>query len=111
MSRNREYSVRRATAADADVILRVHHDSVRILCSADYSPEQIAAWIAQADNPHWLQTRIAMPHYDVFVAELYGAVVGFAERYEAEVCAVYVHPFHTRRGLAMKMLTELECAA
>jgi GNAT superfamily N-acetyltransferase len=109
--RSREYTVRPATAADADAILRVHHDSVRILCSADYAPEQIAAWIGQEDDPDWLAKRIAMPGSQIVVAELYGSVAGFAERWEDQVGAVYVHPFQTRRGVGSMMLTELERSA
>ena len=109
--RSREYTVRPATAADADMILRVHHDSVRILCAADYSPQQIAAWIGQEDDPDWLAKRIAMPRSLIVVAELYGSVAGFAERWEDQVGAVYVHPFHTRRGVGSLMLRQLEQSA
>ena len=109
--RSREYTVRPATAADADAILRVHHDSVRILCAADYTPQQIAAWIGQEDDPVWLVKRIAMPRSLIVVAELYGGVAGFAERWEDEVGAVYVHPLHTRRGVGSLMLTQLEQSA
>jgi putative acetyltransferase len=109
--KSREYTIRPAIATDADEILRVHHDSVRLLCAADYSPEQIAAWIGQADEPDWLERRIARPRYHVIVAELYGSIAGFAERGDHEIFAVYVHPFHTRRGVASMMMAELERTA
>lgn len=106
-----EYTLRPANAADADAIIRVHHDSVRLLCAQDYSPEQIAAWCALEDDADWLAKRIATPGCAIVVAELYGTVAGFAERWKAEIGAVYVHPFHTRRGVASMMLAELERSA
>jgi hypothetical protein len=35
------FCTRRATVDDASVILRVHVDSIRRVCSADYTSEQI----------------------------------------------------------------------
>src|SRR5215212_2305277 len=93
--KSREYTLRPATAADADAIVRVHHDAVRILCANDYTPEQIAAWCGQEDDSDWLDRRMGRAHYAIVVAELYGAIAGFAERSEDEIGAVYVHPFHT----------------
>jgi putative acetyltransferase len=109
--KSREYTLRPAIATDADAILRVHHDSVRMLCSADYSQEQIAAWIGQADDAAWLGRALLLPGYQIVVAELYGSVAGFAERQGDEIFAVYVHPFQIRRGVASMMLAELEFGA
>lgn len=102
-------TIRRATPDDAEQITPVHVASIRTLCAKDYSPEQVDAW-AGWKTPE--QYRNAMAAGEVFfVAELAGAVVGFAVLLRDEVKAVYVHPHHSGKGIGGKLLDAVEAEA
>jgi putative acetyltransferase len=108
----RSYHIRHATPADAPAIIQVHSDSVRLLCTVDYTTQQIAAWERQMARAHWLRGKVPQPRYAVLVAEEPdGSIIGFAERWRNEIYAVYVHPFYTRRGIGRALLGELERSA
>ena len=107
------FHIRPATAADADAIIQVHAESVRILCAADYPPWQIDAWMTQVKNVvgNWLETKLSLPGLMMLVAESNFSVVGFGERWLKEIYAVYVHPLYTRRGIGSALVAELERSA
>jgi len=104
------YHLRPATPADAAAILQLHAESVHLLCAADYTPEQIHAWVGLIPKPDWLQTKFIIG-VRVIVAESDQGLLGFAERWNEEIFAVYVHPLHIRRGIGSALLDELERTA
>jgi putative acetyltransferase len=105
------YRVRPAVPSDADAICAVHVASIRGLCAADYTAEQIDGW-AGAKHPDGYRRAMAAGER-MFVAELQpgGAgnlVIGLAGVHGNEVRAVYVHPDHVGRGVGGALLAALE---
>jgi putative acetyltransferase len=98
--------IRRARDEDALKIRNVHVASIRTLCARDYTPEQIAAWIA---NIRLAGYRQAMREGEVmFVAERGPRIAGFSGILADEVRAVYVHPRFIRRGVGSLLLRAAE---
>ena len=104
------FELRRAVAADAQAVRRVHGASIRELCARDYPPEQIEAW---ASPSRIEQYRFAIARHEFYVAVSGDSVVGFSELDDerGEVKAVYVDPAWSRRGVGRALLAELERAA
>src|SRR4029453_6432136 len=55
----------------------------------------------------WMRETV-IPRQQVWVAEIDGAVVGYASLYEGFLTNLYVHPSHQRRGIGGALLTEGE---
>src|SRR5215212_8797941 len=108
MHRRADYALRPANAADAESILRVHTESLMVLCAGDYTPEQLAGWAKLPVDAQWLPRKFAAGDVVLVAEDSDGIVVGFGERTGGEIRAVYVHPLHVRRGIASKLLAELE---
>lgn len=104
------FHVRRALPADAEAVRRVHRASIREVCAADYSPEQIEAWASPARIE---QYQFAIARHELHVAVSQATVMGFSELDEerGEVKAVYVDPAWLRRGVGRALLAELERVA
>lgn len=105
--------IREAVAADAAAILNIHYDAVHQLGEDHYSPEQLNAWsppVNQDRINHFLENAD-----DVYrlVAEMNGAVVGFAEMVieKTELRACYVSPQYTRQGIGQALVNALEGTA
>lgn len=99
--------VRAARFRDAAGIRAIHLAAIRQICARDYTPAQIAAWAEPAPLARY---RDAIAAHPFLVAELDGALAGFAELEltTREVRAVYVHPRQLRRGVGRALLAELE---
>ncbi len=102
-----QITVRRAFQDDADNILALHMASIKELCSADYSQEQIDAWTANrlAAGYKWAMSEGGE---SMFVALAEDRIVGFASFRADEVCAVYVSPDHAGRGVGRVLLKTVE---
>lgn len=102
--------VRPATGADAEEIFRVHSESIRVLCSGKYEPEEIAAWIAVRTPDSY---RVALATRELFVAEWLGEVVGFGQLdpQKAEIEACYVAPGAIGVGVGVALLFRMETEA
>ncbi len=102
--------IRRAHASDAERICRTHVASIRRLCSTEYSPEQIAAWVGTRTAGDYLK---AIEVATVFVAEREGEIAGFAifDVEEGLILAIYVHPDQVRRGIGSRLLKAIEAEA
>jgi GNAT superfamily N-acetyltransferase len=100
------FVVRRATPADSETILQLHVDSIRRICAASYTPEQIDAWAGSKRAEKYTQ---GMASGDsMFVAESTGPLLGFAALRGDNVLAVYVSPDHQHRGVGKALLAALE---
>ena len=102
--------IRPATESDAEEIFRVHSDSIRVLCSSRYGPEEIEAWIAVRSPASY---RVALASRELFVALWQDEIVGFGQLdpEKAEVEACYVAPAATGSGIGAALLSTMEGAA
>jgi len=103
-------AIRRAVPDDAPAIYDVHLSAITNVCALDYSPEEIAGWVAGKTAAGYLPSIEA---HDFFVATVAARVVGFSEfdPETQEVSAVYVHPDYLERGIGATLLNEVEAAA
>ena len=69
-------TIRDAVESDADSILQVHASSVRQLCSAHYSEEQISGWVERQSKERFVQL-IARNDDFVVAEDGSGQVIGF----------------------------------
>ena len=90
--------IRHGTEADADAILDLHVRSIREICSRDYTPEQIEAWVGPKRAAHYLEP---IRGQRLWVAERDGRVVGLGDYHATrnEICAVYIHPDFVGQGI------------
>jgi len=102
--------VRPAHESDVDAIVRVHGESIRVLCRERYGEREIAAWIAFRPPEAY---RSAFASRELFVAERRGAVIGFGQldprRGEIEAC--YVAPDAVGGGVGAALLQKMEAEA
>ncbi|GAB3702987.1 GNAT family N-acetyltransferase [Nocardiopsis oceani] len=99
--------IRRYEQRDAAATLDVFVGAVTETASADYSPEQIAAW-AGPERPDLDRWNSARQKLETFVAEIDGTVAGFADVSETGyVDMVFVSPRAGRRGVATALLDQV----
>lgn len=102
-------TVREATAADAEHIWRLHVRSIRELCLADYTPQQIEAWAGPKRPEHYRQ---ALARGEVvFVAETGGEPLGFVSAEADELRGLYVAPAAVGHGIGTALLKRMEADA
>lgn len=101
-----ELMIRVARPEDAKAICRLHVASIRVLCTRDYTPEQIEAWAGPkraADYVRGMEAGEAM-----YVAEARGELSGFGCRLGNELRALYVAPTATGGGVGTAILKRIE---
>lgn len=112
--------VREATPEDADGIQTVHAEAIAELASADYTQEQIDAWLEPIESADY--ESITSSEYYYVVAENGEEIVGFGSvcsetpdgyesTVEGEITGVYVHPSVAGEGVGTSMLSALETEA
>ncbi|MBH0117026.1 GNAT family N-acetyltransferase [Salinibacterium sp. NG253] len=110
-TRSTPIDVRPYRPADAAPTLAVFLSAVTITASADYSPQQIAAW-ARADEreiPVWDQSMSAR---NSFVALVDGEIAGFSDvSSDGYIDMMFVSPQHSRQGVAAALLDFIEVIA
>jgi putative acetyltransferase len=92
---------------DAAAVARVFTDSVRSIGTADYSPEQLAAWAPEPpDLEHW---RTRLGKLICFVAEIDSELVGFVTfAANGHLDHLYVHSRFQRMGVASALMRRVE---
>ncbi len=95
---------------DLAAIGQLFFEAVHRVNSRDYSPSQIQAWAPEPWPPSYWRERFQP--YQVFVAELAGQVVGFAELDLAEghVDCFYVHHAYQHQGIGRMLMQAIERA-
>lgn len=102
--------IRRAQHTDAHKIIDVHVRSIRDVCSADYTPEQIEAWAGRKFKPElWCQS---IDRDYVWVVELNSEVVGFGHlaimsETTAEVMGLYFLDVLRGKGAGKSLLKQM----
>jgi len=112
--------VRKATAADAEAVRRVHHASITELGTQAYSQEQVTAWARGCEATDH-EAAIEAEVLDYLVAETddivgFGALnreppADYVSALDAEITAVYVLPSVARNGVGTRLYEELELRA
>lgn len=102
---------RRAKSEDIDKITKLYFDTVTNVNSKDYSPEEIKVWSGSAHNNNERWERAVNEQYFI-VAEMNKEIVGFGSIAEnGYLDFMYVHKDHQRKGIALKLLNEIESKA
>lgn len=101
--------IRRAAPSDVPLLCTIHNASIRSLCSADYTPEQIRDW-TRALKP---EGYIKAMEVNEFMMAVDRGIVGFCifSMEKAEVTALYVAPGFIRQGTGRAFITEVESLA
>src|SRR4051812_13209793 len=104
-------TIRLATPDDADALCDLHIRSIRVLCAADYTPEQIEAW-CRPKAPEKYRLAMTEGGETMFVAvDEVGSLAGFSSFKGDELYAIYVAPDSVRRGIGRRLLETVESAA
>ena len=99
-------SIRAYTSDDAESTLWIFHEAITVTASADYSPEQIAAWARPRDLAAW---DVSMRRRKSHVALVEGQVVGFSDvSDEGYIDMLYVAPEFAHRGVGRALIKFLE---
>jgi putative acetyltransferase len=95
--------VREYRAGDVAAIVALFRDTVRLVNSRDYSPEQVEAWAPDDIDVGVWAHRLARA-FSV-VAEIDGRVAGFADVEDVgHLDCLYVHAGHQRCGVGRALL-------
>lgn len=92
-------TLRRATAADAAAIARLHRLTVRV--SLDFLPE-----LHTAEEDLTFFAERLLPTHETWVAEVEGQVAGYAAFDADWIAHLYIHPDHQGRGLGDALLRQ-----
>lgn len=99
--------IRQAKGKDLKSILNLFELTIRSTCSSDYSQEQIDIWTASIHNIDKWNQRIEKQYF--IVSEIDNVLAGFSSLHKHEyIDLLYVSKDYLRRGIASKLLSELE---
>lgn len=101
-----DVDIRLARLEDLDRVIELQTQSLKILGSANYSPQQIQALVT--GQAAWRGRDEVL-----FLAESAGQLVGFSglSTQNQQITAVYTHPQFARQGVGTQVLQALETAA
>jgi putative acetyltransferase len=101
-------TVRDFVLDDSAATLSVFLDAITVTASADYSPEQVAAWSAPQDRTvkDWGLSRASI---NTIVAVVDGRIAGFSDvNGDGYIHMMFVAPQVARRGVGGELLAEAE---
>ena len=101
--------LRPALASDCEDIYTAHRYAVQYTCDHSYDRRVLVAWSALL-RPEGYSEALKDPNKAVWVVEFQGKIRGFfqVDLKEAQLDALYVHPFVHNRGLGTALLTRAE---
>lgn len=96
-------NIRLACTEEMEQVLDLQRQAIQALCSQDYSPHQVDAIVRSQHKWRGLYERI-------YVAEKGQALVGFiaVSPCRTTIAGIYVHPDHSRQGIATQLLQYFE---
>jgi putative acetyltransferase len=102
--------IRLATLIDLDEIARLYRDTISTVNLKDYNAGQVAAWAGSWINtPVWTD-KITNQHF--LVSEENCEITGFSSlTNNGHVDMLFVHRYHQGKGIAKRLLTEIERVA
>lgn len=103
-------SFRKATISDLNEMQQLYTNTIQSVCKNDYNSAQIEAWISGVKNTErWTQV---IETQFVLLAIIQDQIVGFGTLKNSNyIDFFYIHKDFQRRGIANKLLTELELEA
>ena len=104
--------LRPAAPADCADIYHVHEYAVQYTCRSSYDATVLEAWRELLAPDSYLET-LSDPKRELWVAEFKGNIQGFfqLDLKEAQLDALYVHPFMHNQGLGTALLQRAETLA
>lgn len=101
--------LRPATAADCQYIYNAHRHSVQYTCIRSYNEHVLKAWEELLNEESYLDT-MQDKNKTIWVIEYKGLIQGFFQLdfKEAQLDALYVHPFLHNQGLGTALLQRAE---
>ncbi|MUZ74097.1 GNAT family N-acetyltransferase [Agrobacterium vitis] len=97
------FEIRLAIAEDCPDLFDVHRQSVRSLCSGDYTVEQIDMWL---DGRHPGMYLLAIERGELWVAVSSGTVLGLVEVQGNEVTKLFVSGAAAGAGVGKALLSQ-----
>lgn len=98
-----------ATPDDAPEILDAHVESIRQVCAADYTPQQIDAWAGPKRAGQYVAAMTS--GHQFWVARVAGRIVGFVDLVGDKLEGLYLRPGAIGHGIGRAMLETAESAA
>lgn len=106
LQRRNFIALRRYQPDDYTAVAEIFQRAIRETANADYTPEQIAAWAASADDAARFGWSLA--DNIAYVAEWEGRTAGFADMTtDGYIDRVYTHPAFQGKGVATALLNQL----
>jgi putative acetyltransferase len=108
-----ELQLRRAREADAAAILEIKQDAIHGLARTRYGAEQLTAWAPDWEELDAFERAVEADGFVITIGLVDDDPVGYSvlNRDAARVDAVFVRPEYVRRGIATRLMSNLESAA
>ncbi|MDZ4710584.1 MAG: GNAT family N-acetyltransferase [Saprospiraceae bacterium] len=102
--------IRQAHPGDLNSMQELFVDTIRSICSADYTPTQIEAWTSSIHNTsRWLEK---INHQYFLVYADYHQILGFGSLELGQyIDMFYIHKQHQRRGIGKQIYHAIEVEA
>jgi putative acetyltransferase len=102
--------IRRFEPGEEPALFDIYHSAIHLIASRDYTEEQINAWAPVVlDEELWVRR---IRGINPFVAELEGALVGYADVQESGyIDHFFVSGRHPRRGIGRSLMEVLQSEA
>ncbi|MDQ3194181.1 MAG: GNAT family N-acetyltransferase [Bacteroidota bacterium] len=101
------FSIRTAVEKDLSAIRKLYSETVREINSKDYSEDEIEVWASTSDDPHSFKEAVENQYF--VIAETENELVGFSSiEKNGYLDFMYVHKDHQRKGIAKRLLEEIE---
>lgn len=95
---------------DVPGISRLYYDTIHLINSRDYTPEQVDAWAPVVPDMSFWKERLKK--YRVYVAEEDGCIVGFTELdTTGHIDCFFVHHQWQRRGIGARLMEKVVATA
>ena len=110
MPREPDIHIRRYEPSDIDDVISLFRDTVRRIARRDYTQDQVIAWAP--DNIDREARAIRHSSKPTWIAEIGSTMVGFADlEPDGHLDCMYVHADYQGRGVASRLLAEVETVA
>jgi putative acetyltransferase len=100
--------IRPYQSGDEVGMAEAHRQSIHLLCSKDYSSEQINDWGGERIKPEKYTQSIKENGEMFFILDDVGTVGGFAGWFDEEIYGFYIHPNYAGKGWGRKLFEVIQ---